>query len=247
MPAAITAALPPGCAMPCCRTASSDGSSTGTAYAIASRSLSMWTRLQTERGGDRSRVDQPRHVRQPRHLVGHRAGDAEARRRDRARLDVPCAQELADHRHQAVVVERDELADLDRLRPLGDPGRRARAASWFRRCRPPAAWRSILARYRNSSSARESRLTFPAISRIFAESMSSSPHSEMPDASGGPYGARDIRSLYPTVTENHLRYLEKWGLIRPGGAHARRALLLVHRPVDDQAAGGELDRACRSR
>jgi tetratricopeptide (TPR) repeat protein len=31
---------------------------------------------------------------------------------------------------------------------------------------------------------------------------------------GGPYGLRDIRSLYPTVTENHLRYLEKWGLLR---------------------------------
>jgi len=28
------------------------------------------------------------------------------------------------------------------------------------------------------------------------------------------YGARDIRNLYPRVTENHLRYLEKWGLIR---------------------------------
>ena len=28
------------------------------------------------------------------------------------------------------------------------------------------------------------------------------------------YGARDIRSLYPCITENHLRYLEKWGLIR---------------------------------
>jgi tetratricopeptide (TPR) repeat protein len=28
------------------------------------------------------------------------------------------------------------------------------------------------------------------------------------------YGARDIRSLYPRITENHLRYLEKWGLIR---------------------------------
>src|SRR5260221_13256481 len=29
------------------------------------------------------------------------------------------------------------------------------------------------------------------------------------------YGARDIRSLYPRFTDNHLRYLEKWGLIRP--------------------------------
>jgi tetratricopeptide (TPR) repeat protein len=28
------------------------------------------------------------------------------------------------------------------------------------------------------------------------------------------YGVRDIRSLYPKITENHLRYLEKWGLIR---------------------------------
>src|SRR4051812_14604393 len=28
------------------------------------------------------------------------------------------------------------------------------------------------------------------------------------------YGVRDIRSLYPNITENHLRYLERWGLIR---------------------------------
>jgi tetratricopeptide (TPR) repeat protein len=34
---------------------------------------------------------------------------------------------------------------------------------------------------------------------------------------GGPYGLRDIRSLYPTVSENHLRYLEKWGLLRQSG------------------------------
>ena len=33
------------------------------------------------------------------------------------------------------------------------------------------------------------------------------------------YGARDARNLYPRVTENHLRYLEKWGLIRPA-AHS---------------------------
>jgi tetratricopeptide (TPR) repeat protein len=29
------------------------------------------------------------------------------------------------------------------------------------------------------------------------------------------FGVRDIRYLYPRITENHLRYLEKWGLIRP--------------------------------
>jgi tetratricopeptide (TPR) repeat protein len=36
-------------------------------------------------------------------------------------------------------------------------------------------------------------------------------------STGGPNGVRDIRSLYPAVTENHLRYLEKWGLIRQSG------------------------------
>ena len=38
-----------------------------------------------------------------------------------------------------------------------------------------------------------------------------------PSSAGGPYGLRDIRSLYPAVTENHLRYLEKWGLLRQAG------------------------------
>jgi tetratricopeptide (TPR) repeat protein len=38
--------------------------------------------------------------------------------------------------------------------------------------------------------------------------------------SSGPYTPRDVRSLYPSITENHLRYLEKWGLIR-GGAHSQ--------------------------
>jgi tetratricopeptide (TPR) repeat protein len=32
------------------------------------------------------------------------------------------------------------------------------------------------------------------------------------------YGARDIRGLYPRITDNHLRYLEKWGLIRPAAS-----------------------------
>ena len=36
----------------------------------------------------------------------------------------------------------------------------------------------------------------------------------LPSSAGGPYGLRDIRSLYPAVTDNHLRYLEKWGLVR---------------------------------
>jgi tetratricopeptide (TPR) repeat protein len=40
----------------------------------------------------------------------------------------------------------------------------------------------------------------------------------LPSSAGGPYGLRDIRSLYPAVTENHLRYLEKWGLLQPSTA-----------------------------
>jgi tetratricopeptide (TPR) repeat protein len=36
----------------------------------------------------------------------------------------------------------------------------------------------------------------------------------MSTSSGGPFGVREIRNLYPNVTENHLRYLEKWGLVR---------------------------------
>ena len=35
-----------------------------------------------------------------------------------------------------------------------------------------------------------------------------------PSSANGPLGHRQIRSLYPGITENHVRYLEKWGLLR---------------------------------
>lgn len=38
--------------------------------------------------------------------------------------------------------------------------------------------------------------------------------SSSPGGASGPYRHRDIRSLYPAVTDNHLRYLAKWGLLR---------------------------------
>ena len=41
-------------------------------------------------------------------------------------------------------------------------------------------------------------------------------------AAAGPYTARDVRSLYPAVTDTHLRYLEKWGLIRRGVPQAQK-------------------------
>jgi tetratricopeptide (TPR) repeat protein len=34
-------------------------------------------------------------------------------------------------------------------------------------------------------------------------------------STGGSLGHRQIRSLYPRITEKHLQYLEKWGLLRP--------------------------------
>ena len=43
-----------------------------------------------------------------------------------------------------------------------------------------------------------------------------------PSSGSGPSGFRHIRHLYPTVTENHLRYLEKWGLIRHLGPRDQR-------------------------
>jgi tetratricopeptide (TPR) repeat protein len=52
-------------------------------------------------------------------------------------------------------------------------------------------------------------LTLCRRSRIFAGMTS------FPSQAGGPRGSRDIRSLYPAVTDNHLRYLEKWGLLQP--------------------------------
>jgi tetratricopeptide (TPR) repeat protein len=39
-----------------------------------------------------------------------------------------------------------------------------------------------------------------------------------PSSAGGPYTPRDVRNLYPSITEKHLRYLVKWGLVRGGAA-----------------------------
>ena len=44
----------------------------------------------------------------------------------------------------------------------------------------------------------------------------------VPSSTSGPYGLRDIRSLYPAVTEKHLRYLDKWGLLRQANAPGDR-------------------------
>jgi tetratricopeptide (TPR) repeat protein len=61
----------------------------------------------------------------------------------------------------------------------------------------------------------------------------------------GPYTARDIRSLYPAITENHLRYLEKWGLLRAGATHGDRLysftdLLTVKHAASEMESGTPL-------
>ena len=43
-----------------------------------------------------------------------------------------------------------------------------------------------------------------------------------PSAASGPFTSRDIRNLYPSITDNHLRYLEKWGLVRSDAPRGER-------------------------
>lgn len=43
-----------------------------------------------------------------------------------------------------------------------------------------------------------------------------------PNSGSGPYALRDLRHLYPRITENHLRYLQKWGLLCHSGSRAQR-------------------------
>ena len=74
---------------------------------------------QASRLRDLFALNEPGNVRETRHLIGNRAGDAEAGGGDRARLHVARAEELAHHLLEPAVLERDELADLHRLRPLG--------------------------------------------------------------------------------------------------------------------------------
>ena len=56
------------------------------------------------------------------------------------------------------------------------------------------------------------------------------------------FGVRDIRNLYPRITENHLRYLEKWGLVRKSNKpHDRREYSFADLTTIKQVAG-ELER-----
>jgi tetratricopeptide (TPR) repeat protein len=61
-------------------------------------------------------------------------------------------------------------------------------------------------------------------------------------SASGPFTSRDIRNLYPSITDNHLRYLEKWGLVRVGEPRAHRLysfsdLLTVKRAAAELESG----------
>ena len=72
-----------------------------------------------------------------------------------------------------------------------------------------------------------------------------------PSAASGPYSLRDVRSLYPAVTETHLRYLDKWGLLRqsPAALHEREFsfadLLAVKRVAAELQSGTALKKILR--
>ena len=55
-------------------------------------------------------------------------------------------------------------------------------------------------------------------------------------------GVRDIRHLYPRITENHLRYLEKWGLIRPAAARGAEGAFTFSEVATIKQLSAELER-----
>jgi tetratricopeptide (TPR) repeat protein len=55
-------------------------------------------------------------------------------------------------------------------------------------------------------------------------------------------GVRDIRHLYPRITENHLRYLEKWGLIRPLAARGDEGEFTFSEVATIKQLSAELER-----
>src|SRR4029078_324771 len=99
-------------------------------------------------------------------------------------------QELADHRDEAVVLERGKRAhgrgNWTKGR-AGEEGEEGLGASH-------------LAGEQHRPDCNPKRAIMPSVS-------------DPSDLS-----ARDVLARYPTLRDDHLRYLEKWGRVRPGGA-----------------------------
>ena len=99
--------------------------------------------------------------------------------------------------------------DAARRREPDLSGRRARSRAARRRCRhasPEAA-------ARRADSIPSSRAASASSARTSSAAASACRRST--ELRGRHYGQRDILAMYPTIREDHLHYLQKWGFIRP--------------------------------
>ena len=61
------------------------------------------------------------------------------------------------------------------------------------------------------------------------------------------YSARDLRGMYPALRDDHLRYLEKWGLIRPiAGRYSFADLHVMKQAAAEIARGASLHAVLRA-
>ena len=147
VPAAMSAALPVGTAMPSCSTASSSRLEHRHRVRHRLEIVQELHRASPSRSATTRGVRQPGHVGQPRHQTGHRTGDAEQTASTAARP--VSSRNVSDDVVEAVEVERGVFADDLR----GAAGRvraeRARAASSCRRRRRRGACAQMIATIRN--------------------------------------------------------------------------------------------------
>src|SRR5262249_31731602 len=64
---------------------------------------------------------------------------------------------------------------------------------------------------------------------------------------GRYYSARDLRGMYPVIREDHLRYLEKWGVVRPvAGRYSFGDLHVIRQAAQELESGATLSAVLRS-
>jgi len=61
------------------------------------------------------------------------------------------------------------------------------------------------------------------------------------------YSARDLRGMYPMLRDDHLRYLEKWGLVRPvAGRYSFSDLHVIKQVASELALGASFNAVLRA-
>ena len=145
-------------------------------------------------------------------------------------FDLARFEERLDHRLEAGIIQRHELADVDRRRPirLRDEQPKQRLGS-----------ADVSRKQHGGHSMIDIRRALDIRRRVPASSRENDVASVIGRRSLRP---PRIRSLYPAVTENHLRYLEKWGLVRQSNRpRDRREYSFADLTTIKQVAG-ELER-----